>query len=118
MHEASIMQEVFALAFAQLRASPASRITRLRRLRLRVGALSGVVPEALSFAFDAMKAGTPAADATLEIEATPLRLACQHCALEFEPVDYPAPCPACAGWKVAIRRGQELDLLSIELSEE
>jgi hydrogenase nickel incorporation protein HypA/HybF len=40
----------------------------VRAVRLRVGPLSGVVPEALTFAFDIAAADTPLAGARLDIE--------------------------------------------------
>jgi hydrogenase nickel incorporation protein HypA/HybF len=40
----------------------AAGATRIHRLKLRIGRLSGVVPEALQFAFDALKTGSPAAE--------------------------------------------------------
>ena len=70
MHEASIMQSVFDLAFAQM---PDDSMSRIDRIRLRVGVLAGVVPEALEFAFEAMKPGDTAANAKLEIERVPAR---------------------------------------------
>jgi len=115
MHEASIMQNVFDFAVAQLQRESATRIVRLR---LRIGALSGVVPEALAFAFEAMKSGTPAAQAEMEIERVPARLACRHCAREFEPQSYPADCPGCGNWAVDVRYGQELDLVLVEFVRE
>lgn len=42
----------------------------VRAVRLRVGPLSGVVPDALAFAFDAAALETPIAGARLDIEAT------------------------------------------------
>ena len=115
MHEASIMQCVFDLAFAQL---PDDAATRIDRLRLRVGALAGVVPEALVFAFDAMKPETPAARAELEIERVPARLACPDCRFDFQPDCYPAACPGCGSWATDVRQGQELDLVLVEFFRE
>lgn len=115
MHEASIMQCVFDLAFAQL---PDDSAARIDRLRLRVGALAGVVPEALVFAFEAMKPETPAARAELEIEHVKARLVCRSCHVEFGPDYMPAPCPCCGAWAVEIRQGQELDLVSVEFVRE
>ena len=40
-------------------------------IRLRIGALSGVVPEALEFAFEALRPGTLAEKAELAIESVP-----------------------------------------------
>jgi hydrogenase nickel incorporation protein HypA/HybF len=115
MHEASIMQCVFDLALARL---PNESATRIDRLRLRVGALAGVVPEALIFAFEALKAETPAARAELEIERVPARLVCRNCHREFEPECFPAPCPGCGDWAAEIRQGQELDLVFVEFVRE
>jgi hydrogenase nickel incorporation protein HypA/HybF len=115
MHEASIMQNVFDLAFAQLERESA---TRIARLRLRVGDLAGVVPEALAFAFEAMKGETPAAHAELEVERVPVRLACGRCEREFGAESYPAECPTCGAWGADVRQGQELDLVLVEFVRE
>jgi len=42
----------------------------IRSVRIRVGALSGVVPDALTFAFDVAADGSRLAGARLDIEAT------------------------------------------------
>ena len=54
--------------------------------------------EALAFAFEAMKADTPASAAELELERMPVRLWCRACNREFEPDCYPQACPGCASW--------------------
>jgi hydrogenase nickel incorporation protein HypA/HybF len=115
MHEASIMQTVFDLALARLQQEAATRIVRLR---LRVGVVAGVVPEALAFAFEAMKADTPAAGAELDIERVPARLACHYCQREFETETFPAPCPGCGNWAAEVRHGRELDLVLVEFVRE
>jgi hydrogenase nickel incorporation protein HypA/HybF len=43
---------------------------RVHAVRLRVGALSGVAPEALSFAFSMATDGSPIAGASLQVEQT------------------------------------------------
>ena len=115
MHEASIMQNVFELAFARMQQESATRVVSLR---LRVGALAGVVPEALAFAFEAMKADTPAAHAEMDVERVPALLLCRGCQQEFAPDGFPAPCPACGNWAVDVRQGQELDLVLVEFARE
>jgi hydrogenase nickel incorporation protein HypA/HybF len=115
MHEASIMQSVFDLAFAQM---PDESMARIDRIRLRVGVLAGVVSEALEFAFEAMKPETPAANAKLEIERVTARLACRDCRAEFEPDGFPAACPTCGNWATEVLQGQELDLILVEFVRE
>ena len=100
MHEVSIMQSVFEIAFAHLRQE---RATRIHRLRLRIGALSGVVPAALEFAFEALKENTPAAEASLDIEYLPVRFYCSTCALEFGADDVAELCPSCGSPNASVR---------------
>ncbi|HYG35135.1 MAG TPA: hydrogenase maturation nickel metallochaperone HypA, partial [Clostridia bacterium] len=64
MHELSIMDSALNLALDQARKAGAKRICGIR---LRIGALSGVVPEALEFAFEALVTGTLAEGAKLSI---------------------------------------------------
>ena len=65
MHELSIMQSALSLALDQARQAGAARV---HTIRLRIGALSGVVPDALEFAFEALTPGTLAEGAQLAIE--------------------------------------------------
>jgi hydrogenase nickel incorporation protein HypA/HybF len=65
MHEAGLIQSALDLAADHARRAGAGTI---RRVVLRVGAFSGVEPDALRFAFEALAPGTPAAGAALELE--------------------------------------------------
>ncbi len=107
------MQTALDLAAAHLRAAGARRI---HRLRLRVGELSGVVPEALRFAFEALSAGGPAEGAVLEIERVAAVHQCAACGAEFTPRDELPECPRCGGWGGRPRSGLELELTSLEIS--
>ena len=55
MHEVGVMQSALEIALEQAGRQGASRIDCIA---LRVGMLSGVVPEALEFAFDVVARGT------------------------------------------------------------
>ncbi len=113
MHEFSIMQSALATAAEKTRAAGA---TQIHRLQVRIGALSGVVPEALRFAFDALKEGTPAAQAAFEIERVPAISWCAACAAEFAVADLHYECPRCHQPSGELRRGWELELSSLEIS--
>ena len=88
----------------------------IHALYLRVGALSGVVPEALEFAFAALKGGTLAAEARLEIERVPALAVCRQCGREFTLEDAVFPCPHCGAWESDLRQGRELELARLEAS--
>ena len=82
------------------------------KIEVRVGALAGVVPEALTFAFDALKRGTPADAAELSITQVPYDARCYGCGLEFEVHESWAvvPCPACGEPSTIAARADELTI--------
>lgn len=89
--------------------------TRVHGIRLRIGALSGVVPEALEFAFQALAPETPAADARLIIENVPARFWCRLCQREFQADDLFAECPDCHNASMELRSGREMEIASMEI---
>lgn len=113
MHEASIMQSALKSATAELQKAGAQQIVRLT---LRVGVLSGVVPEALEFAFEALKAGTPAAAATLKIELEPAVFRCLDCAVMTKRTEMTFTCPECDGCLIVDHGGNHLELTQLELN--
>lgn len=76
MHEMSIAQSVLDIAFGEMEKNAASSVTKIK---LSIGQFSGVVKEALEFAFDVLKPETPAAEADIEIEVTEMKAECPIC---------------------------------------
>ena len=113
MHEVGLMQSTLAIALERAADEGAHRI---HRLTMRIGPLSGVVPEALEFAFDVLTRGTIAEGATLEVEHLPILCYCPTCRLEFQPDDLFCECPQCLDPRVEVHRGRELELASLEVS--
>ena len=113
MHEVGLMENALAIALDYAARDQAHRI---HKICLRVGALSGVEPEALRFAFDIVAQDTIAEAAQLEIEPCPTRCYCAACQTEFEPIDGGYECPTCHVWSASILQGKELELASLEVS--
>lgn len=114
MHEVGIMASAMDAVLEQARAHGA---TRVHRIVLRIGALAGVEPESLRFAFDAVTRETIAAEATLEVDAVPARAYCAACADEFAVEGgFVVSCPRCGCLSGDLRRGRELELSRIEMS--
>jgi hydrogenase nickel incorporation protein HypA/HybF len=113
MHEVGLMQSALEMAFDHARQAGASRI---HRMRLRVGALSGVVPEALTMAFVAATPDTPAEGAELIVEQIPVVCRCDKCDCEFYPDDVVYLCSNCGALNSCIQKGRELELASLEVS--
>ena len=112
MHELSIMDSALTLALDEAQKAGA---TRVHLVRLRIGALSGVVPEALRFAFDALAPGTAAEGGQLAIEQVPARFWCAACAREFQPDSLYAECPDCHQPSGELRAGREMEVASLEV---
>ncbi len=114
MHEVGIAHNIVDIAEDYARREGAESI---RTVALRIGAMAGVVPEALEFAFETAKAGTLAATATLDVEYVPLLCFCADCQLEFEIKDRfgIALCPHCSEPSADIRQGFELELRYLEV---
>ncbi len=112
MHELAIMDSALNLALDQAQKAGAIRV---HVIRLRIGALSGVVSEALEFAFEALAPGTIAEGAALDIESVPARFWCATCAREFQAEDFLAECPACHSASGELRAGREMELASMEI---
>jgi len=65
MHELGITRNIVAIV------GEAARGRRVVRITLEVGALAGVLPDALAFCFDAVTQGTAIEGAVLDIVARP-----------------------------------------------
>lgn len=113
MHELSLMESTLEIALEYARHQKAQKI---HQINLRVGAISGVVPEALEFAFDACTQNTIAAGANLKIELVPALCYCENCDREFTPPDLIYACPDCGQISSKLIQGRELQLTSLEVS--
>lgn len=113
MHELSLMDNVRELALEQARLHGASRIDGIT---LRIGALAGVEPEALRFAFEVVMAGSIAATAELHVQAVAAEAFCEPCRLPFAVESGLCECPRCGAISRRLLRGRELELASLELA--
>jgi len=115
MHELSI-----AMSLIEAACEEASRLgdVHVEALHLRLGALSGVVREALEFSFDLAAAGTAVEGARLQIEEVPVTVLCPRCGEERQlPSLQRFRCPVCDTPTPEVVRGRELELTALEISE-
>ena len=82
---------------------------------VRVGDLSGVDIDALTFAFPMATDGTPLAAARLEVERVAARVHCPACTADTTPPLPMIQCTACGHAHVTITHGRELILQRLEL---
>ena len=91
MHELSIAHAVVTTVTDAL-PDPQARV---RSVLLRIGVLSGVVPQALHFAYDVATADTPLAGSTLLIEDLPVVINCPTCGRQELAGIRDFTCPVC-----------------------
>jgi hydrogenase nickel incorporation protein HypA/HybF len=113
VHELSI-----ALSLVDIASEESTRLGAIRvaAVHLRLGALSGVVKDALMFSFDAAAAGTPLEGARLVIEEVPVTVWCVACAAERAlAISARRRCPICDMVTPEIVHGEELEITGLEV---
>ncbi len=112
MHELSIVAGLFEILEEKAREQGALRITAVT---LRVGRLSGVVPDLIISAFDATKKGTLAEEARIEIESAPFDFRCRACGGAEVREDPAVACAACGSSDLELLGGMDIVVEKIEI---
>ncbi|MGW1162352.1 hydrogenase maturation nickel metallochaperone HypA/HybF [Streptomyces sp. NPDC002513] len=112
MHEMSIALAV--IGQVEEAAERAGDVTAVHEVRLQVGELAGVVPDALSFCFELACAGTVLEGAHLVTDVVPGRARCTPCAHEWA-VGMPPllSCPRCDAGTTDLLSGRELQIVGV-----
>ncbi len=114
MHEASIALSILDIAEEHCRRAGYSTVDSVV---VDIGTASGVLPEALSMAFDIAKADTTAREASLIINTIPIGGHCEVCSGDFTSEElFILACPNCGGRNFRISTGRELDIKEIEVN--
>jgi len=116
LHELSIAAAILDRVAAEAARHAGARFTKVG---IRVGELSGVDPEALSFGFEALKTESPWERLALEIEYCCRKQCCRHCQHTFTSSNnYETQCPKCGAGNTILVAGEELDIAFIETEDE
>jgi hydrogenase nickel incorporation protein HypA/HybF len=83
-------------------------------VRVRVGKLHHVHPEAFEQSFMVAAMGTIAENADAELILLPIRAGCSSCDTSWDSDEMPVVCPACGSIEIELLGGEELVLESIE----
>jgi hydrogenase nickel incorporation protein HypA/HybF len=87
------------------------------KVAVRIGELAGIDPDALSFSFEVLVAGTRWHRLELEIQTKPREHRCPSCGVIFRVVDYNFACSVCGTSRTECVGGDELELAYLELEE-
>lgn len=117
MHELTVALQIRSAVESELEADPAPLVAT--SVHVQIGALTGIVPEALEFAWPHAIAGSEALEtAGLEIEWVDTQLLCHPCAETRTIVEQPSlRCPVCRSPDVEVIGGDELDIVAVDVRE-
>jgi hydrogenase nickel incorporation protein HypA/HybF len=87
---------------------------QVARLRIQVGRLLHVHPEAFDQSFAIAAMGTVADGAVAELVMLPVKARCPACSAGWDAEEVPLACPTCHAVNVELVGGDELVLESIE----
>lgn len=118
MHEVGIASAILEAGHKETDRRPGSKLIRIG---VRIGVLSGVDVDALRFAFDCITAETEDEKVLLTTEACARLNRCEDCGYEFPSSEVSpfsdAPCPRCGGGRTKFVSGDQLDIAFIEVEE-
>jgi len=115
MHELSIAMGIVEAATEEAQ----RRGVQVSAVHLRLGALSGVVKDALLFSYEVACQDTPIAGSKLIVEDVPIVIFCGKCNGERTLSSLQSfTCPECGTPTMNIIHGKELEVFALEVEDE
>lgn len=108
MHELGITQNIVSIV------NEHARGRRVKRVVVEIGALAGIMPDAIEFCFDVVAKGTALEGALLEIDLVEARARCRSCGVTFLQHTPFSGCP-CGSRSSERLTGEELRIKEYEL---
>lgn len=115
MHELQVTERILDIVLRHASAHEASKIVRIH---LRIGELSGLEEQWVQRYFDYLSRGTPAENARLAVERGPITVLCDSCSRSFEVKKEEltsVACPDCGAFRCRVVSGREYLVKSIEV---
>ena len=115
MHELSIAMGIVDAALEEAQ----RRGVQVTAVHLRLGALSGVVKDALMFSYEVACQDTPLQGSQLIVEDVPVIVFCPQCqGVRTLPSVQLFQCPECSMPTMDVRQGKELEVFALEVQED
>jgi hydrogenase nickel incorporation protein HypA/HybF len=115
MHELSIANSILNFVLEEQKSK---NLPRVNAIGLRIGTLSGILPDALEFSFDAIKKETQLENTKLEISEIPVTAICNKCNEIFSVTDLLFSCPKCHSASIELNQGQEMEIAYLDIEDE
>jgi hydrogenase nickel incorporation protein HypA/HybF len=112
MHELGVAESILNTAIKVAEDNNAKTITKIQ---VKVGTLSGVEPYALQFALNAIKDGTIAQNADMEMNIIKAVGRCNACGKDSEPDTFYSICEYCNDPMLEIVAGEEFEIEFVDV---
>jgi hydrogenase nickel incorporation protein HypA/HybF len=112
MHELGITQSILNIAVSEATKHNAKKVLNIK---IKVGELSGVMPQLIQEYFNIISKDTIAEKAKLIIERVPIKVICSDCNSENVMDRMKYACPACNSINIKIISGREFYVDSLEV---
>lgn len=112
MHELSVAQEILGIVNQYV---PDPKLNSVKSVKVKIGKLSNILTDSLTFCFEAITSDTPLNGAKLEVIEIPVKIICSNCNKESEIEPPVFACPVCGNNQIKIVSGTELRVDEIEL---
>ena len=112
MHELAIVEGIIDAAVPEAEKHGA---TRILAIKLKIGELSGVIPECIQEYFNIAAAGSMAENAKLIVERVPATIRCRSCGYDGALGKRRRRCPNCEGTDFTLTGGREYFVDSLEV---
>ncbi len=116
MHEMGVAMQIIEIVAASIPENSAR--SRVERVNLKIGKLSAVVADSLRFCFEVAAKDTALEGAELVIDEIPVVAQCNACGVKWTIESPVFICNQCQSGQIEILSGRELDIESIEISDE
>ncbi len=112
MHEYSIVQSLLDSCEQHVEANDATKVTKLI---VKIGVMSGVEPDLLETAFNTFKEKTVCDGCEFIMNIQKVKIKCNDCDHETELEKNEFLCPKCESANITVIDGEEMFLMSLEL---
>lgn len=89
--------------------------TKINRIELDIGVLSGIIPDSLEFCFASACKGSIAENAELILDIIEAQAQCESCGHKFSTREMVSQCPECKEMVFSITGGRELRVKAINV---
>jgi|TARA_R110002050_G_scaffold5268_1_gene23863 hydrogenase nickel incorporation protein HypA/HybF len=113
LHEYSIVQSLLESCEEHAKANNATKVTKVV---VKIGILSGVEPDLLQTAFDTFKEKTICDECEFIVNKQKIVIECQDCEEESTLKKNEFTCPKCNSSNIRVVDGEDMYLMSLEMS--